>query len=220
MCRFVGLSICRSVWLSVVWSVGLSVCRTVGLSVCRSVGLSVCRSVGRRTRFVSFVGLSVSRFCCFADGSVHFWELRSLSSSFWELWESLGLHFGSSGGRLGTILGSVGSSWGRFWGSGAALGSFFGVLGLLWCLWGSLGATLGRPRCPKPNFPTFFPPILGSFWLQFGPSGGSCSSFFGVHVCFFWLAACLLLVLFFSCVLSSAARLLSYQATRHRSPKR
>ena len=62
--------------------------------------------------------------------------------------------------------------------------------------------------------------ILGSFWLQFGPSGGSCSSFFGVHVCFFWLAACLLLVLFFSCVLSSAARLLSYQATRHRSPKR
>ena len=31
--------------------------------------------------------------------------------------------------------------------------------------------------------------ILGSFWLQFGPSGGSCSSFFGVHVCFFWLAA-------------------------------
>ena len=32
--------------------------------------------------------------------------------------------------------------------------------------------------------------ILGSFWLQFGPSGGSCSSFFGVHVCFF-LACCL-----------------------------
>ena len=62
--------------------------------------------------------------------------------------------------------------------------------------------------------------ILGSFWPQFGPSGGSCSSFFGVHVCFFWLAARLLLVLFFSCVLSSAARLLSYQATRHRSPKR
>ena len=62
--------------------------------------------------------------------------------------------------------------------------------------------------------------ILGSCWPQFGPSGGSCSSFFGVHVCFFWLAARLLLVLFFSCVLSSAARLLSYQATRHRSPKR
>ena len=62
--------------------------------------------------------------------------------------------------------------------------------------------------------------ILGSFWLQFGPSGGSCSSFFGVHVCFFWLAARLLLVLFFSCVLSSVARLLSYQATRHSSPKR
>ena len=39
--------------------------------------------------------------------------------------------------------------------------------------------------------------ILGSFWPQFGPSGGSCSSFFGVHVCFFWLAARLLLVLFF-----------------------
>ena len=55
--------------------------------------------------------------------------------------------------------------------------------------------------------------ILGSRWPQFGPSGGSCSSFFGVHVCFFWLAARLLLV-------SSAARLLSYQATRHRSPKR
>ena len=62
--------------------------------------------------------------------------------------------------------------------------------------------------------------ILGSFWPQFGPSGGSCSSFFGVHVCFFWLAARLLLVLFFSCVLSSTARLLSHQATRHRSPKR
>ena len=83
-------------------------------------------------------------------------------------WGPSGLHFGSSGGRLGTILGSVGSSWGRFGGSGAALGSIFGALGLLWCLWGSLGAPLGRPRCPKPNFPTFFPPILGSFWLLFG----------------------------------------------------
>ena len=39
--------------------------------------------------------------------------------------------------------------------------------------------------------------MLASFWLQFGPSGGSCSSFFGVHVCFFWLTARLLLVLFF-----------------------
>ena len=49
------------------------------------------------------------------------------------------------------------------------------------------------------------------FWAHFGhnfgPSGGSGSSFFGVHVCFFWLAARLLLVLFFSCVLSSVARL-------------
>ena len=69
------------------------------------------------------------------------------------------------------------------------------------------------PECPSGG-------ILNSFWPQFGPSGGSCSSFFGVHVCFFWLAARLLLVLFFSCVLSSVARLLSYQATRHRSPKR
>ena len=37
---------------------------------------------------------------------------------------------------------------------------------------------------------------------------------------FFLLAARLLLVLFFSCVLCSVAGLLSYQATRHRSPKR
>ena len=77
------------------------------------------------------------------------------------------------------------------------------------------GPAQGPPRGLHPS-----EGILGSIWPQFGPSGGSCSSFFGVHVCFFWLAACLLLVLFFSCVLSSAARLLSYQATRHRSPKR
>ena len=62
--------------------------------------------------------------------------------------------------------------------------------------------------------------VLGSFWPQSGPSGGSCSSFFGVHVCFCWLAARLLLVLFFSWVLSSTASLLSHQATRHRPPKR
>ena len=78
----------------------------------------------------------------------------------------------------------------------------------------------GPPRAAQRPPESLSGGILGSFWLQFGPSGGSCSSFFGVHVCFFWLAACLLLVLFFSCVLSSAARLLSYQATRHRSPKR
>ena len=73
------------------------------------------------------------------------------------------------------------------------------------------------------NHSKFRPPeslsggLLGSVWLQFCPSGGACSSFFGVHVCFFWLAARLLLVLFFSCVLSSVACILSYQATRHRS---
>ena len=63
-----------------------------------------------------------------------------------------------------------------------------------------------------------------AFWAHFGfnsvPPGAHVRAFSGCTFASFWLAACLLLVLFFSCVLSSAARLLSYQATRHRSPKR
>ena len=30
-------------------------------------------------------------------------------ASFWEVWGSLGLHFGSSGGLLGSILGALGA---------------------------------------------------------------------------------------------------------------
>ena len=99
VCRFVGLgslSACQCVGLLDCRSVGLSGCRSVGLSVCRSVGLSVCRSVGRRTRSVSFVGLSVSRFCCFADESVHFGSLEASLA-----------RFGSSGSLQGFILGAL-----------------------------------------------------------------------------------------------------------------
>ena len=55
------------------------------------------------------------------------------------------------------------------------------------------GPPRARPGPAQRPPESFSGRILGSFWLQFGPSGGSCSSFFGVHVCFFWLAACLLL---------------------------
>ena len=99
VCRFVGLgslSACQCVGLLDCRSVGLSGCRSSGLSVCRSVGLSVCRSVGRRTRSVSFVGLSVSRFCCFADESVHFGSLEASLA-----------RFGSSGRLQGFILGAL-----------------------------------------------------------------------------------------------------------------
>ena len=95
-CQCVGLLDCRSVGLSGCRSSGLSVCRSVGLSVCRSVGLSDCRSVGRRTRSVSFVDLSVSRFCCFADESVHFGSLEASLA-----------RFGSSGSLQGFILGAL-----------------------------------------------------------------------------------------------------------------
>ena len=60
----------------------------------------------------------------------------------------LGLHFGSSEVRLGTILGSLGTSWVPFWG----LGSIFGALGLLWCLWGSLGAPLAAQGAHSQTF--------------------------------------------------------------------
>ena len=63
-------------------------------------------------------GLLVCRLCvCLYVLSI----VESSCAQFGSLsWGPLGLHFGSSGGRLGTILGFVGSSWGRFWGSGAA----------------------------------------------------------------------------------------------------
>ena len=95
-CQCVGLLDCRSVGLSGCRSSGLSVCRSVSLSVGRTVGLSDCRSVGRRTRSVSIVGLSVSRFCYFADESFHFGSLEGSLA-----------RFGSSRGLQGFILGAL-----------------------------------------------------------------------------------------------------------------
>ena len=104
------------------------------------------------------LGLSV---CSFDRGGF----LRT----FWEpVLGHLGLHFESSGGRLGAILGSLGRSWDPSWGSGGSVGVHFWGSGDPLAPLGLLGGPLGRPRCPKPNFPTFFPPILGSFWLHFG----------------------------------------------------
>ena len=63
---------------------------------------------------------------------------------------SLGHHFGVFGLLVAAIL----EVWGLPWAS------------FLW-LWGSsglLGASLGRPRWPKPDFLTFF----HSFWDHFG----------------------------------------------------
>ena len=107
-------------------------------------------------------GLLVCRLCvCLYVLSI----VESSCAQFGSLsWGPLGLHFGSLGGRLGTIFGSVGSSWDRFWGSGGALGFIFGALGLLWCLWGSLGAPLAAQGAQSQIFP-LFPP---SFWAHFG----------------------------------------------------
>ena len=105
--------------------------------------------------------LSLRLFVCWFDREGFLRTFRELVLG------PLGLHFGSSEGPLGTILGSLGTSWDQFWGSGGSLGLHFWGSGAPLAPLGLFGGPLGRPRCPKPNFPTFFPPILGSFWLHF-----------------------------------------------------
>ena len=68
----------------------------------------------------------------------------------WLLGGSLGHHFGVFGLLLAAIL----EVWGLPW------ASFLG----LWGSSGLLGAPLGRPRWPKPDFPIFLMP----FWDHFG----------------------------------------------------
>ena len=70
---------------------------------------------------------------------------------FWELWGSLGHHFGVSGPI-------------HFGGLGAPLGFIFGALGLLWRLWGSLGAPLAAQGAQSQIFPLFSLPC----WAHFG----------------------------------------------------
>ena len=106
--------------------------------------------------------LSLRLSVCAFDRGIFLRTVRELVlgaswASFWEL-----------GGRLGTILGSLGTTWDPFWGSGGSLGLHFWGSGAPLAPLGLFGGLLGRLRCPKPNFPTFFPPILGAFWLHFG----------------------------------------------------
>ena len=85
-----------------------------------------------------------------------------------------GLHFESSGGRLGTILVSLGVAWAPFWrfwappgihfgGPGGPLGFILGALGLLGRLWGSLGAPLAAEEAQSQIFPLFSLPFWGHF---------------------------------------------------------
>ena len=83
---------------------------------------------------------------------------------FWEVWGSLGLHFGRSGGHfgrsgglLGSILGALGPLGLHFWSSG----------GLLAALWGPLGAPVFGQGLHGQFFTVFhghFGTILGPFW--------------------------------------------------------
>ena len=113
--------------------------------------------------------------CLFVRSFVHsfvrggyFCTVWELGASFWVTGRHLRLHFGCSGSRLGTFLGALGVVWAPFWGLWGPLGSILEALGDPWLPLGVLGGALGRPRGPKSNFPNFFPPILGSFWLHFG----------------------------------------------------
>ena len=100
--------------------------------------------------------LSLRLFVCWFDREGFLRTFRELVLG------PLGLHFGSSEGRLGTILGSLGTSWDPFWGSGGSLGLHFWGLRLLWRLLGLFGPPLGRSRCPKPNVPNSpSPPFWG-----------------------------------------------------------
>ena len=101
--------------------------------------------------------LSLRLFVCWFDREGFLRTFRELVLG------PLGLHFGSSEGRLGTILGSLGTSWDPFRGSGGSLGLHFWGSGVPLAPLGLFGGPLGRPRCPKPNFLTFSPLILGSF---------------------------------------------------------
>ena len=104
--------------------------------------------------------LSLRLFVCWFDRERFLRTFRELVLG------PLGLHFGSSEGRLGIILGCLGTSWDPFWRSGGslALGSIFEALGLLWRLWGTLEAPLAAQGAQSQIFPLFSLP----FWAHFG----------------------------------------------------
>ena len=72
-----------------------------------------------------------------------------------------------------------------------------------------------RPEASREPFGMHFGFIFASIWalrgLMFELFRGARLLFFGMLLVYYGF--------FFSCVLFSVARLLSYQATRHRSPK-
>ena len=89
--------------------------------------------------------LSLRLFVCWFDR-------EGFLRTFWELLLGpLGLHFGSSEGCLSTILGSLGTSWAQFWGSGSSLGLHFWGSGAPVAALGLFGGPLGHPRCTCQN---------------------------------------------------------------------
>ena len=97
--------------------------------------------------------LSLRLFVCWFDREGFLRTFRELVLG------PLGLHFGSSVGRLGTILGSLGTSWDQFWGSGGSLWGSSGAFGALW-------GPPWPPMVPKAKFSHFFPSHFG---LMLGP---------------------------------------------------
>ena len=86
----------------------------------------------------------------------------------------LGLHFGGSEGRFGTILGSLGTSWDPFRGSGGSLGLHFWDSGVplarlgLWDSSGAFGAPWGPPLAAQGAQSQIIPLFSLPFWAHFG----------------------------------------------------
>ena len=76
------------------------------------------------------------------------WEASQ--APFWVLWESLGYLFGCFGGRVGSILGALGTLGLHFGGFGGPVAAFGGLWGRPW-----------PPKGPKVKFSHFFPSHLG-----------------------------------------------------------
>ena len=85
-------------------------------------------------------------------------------------WGPFGLHFGSSGGRLGTILGSVGSSWVDFGELGLPWAPFLG----LWDSSGAFGAPWGPPLAAQGAQSQIVLLFSLPFWAHFGSMLAPC----------------------------------------------
>ena len=102
--------------------------------------------------------LSLRLFVCWFDREGFLRTFRELVLG------PLGLHFGSSEGRLDTILGCLGTSWDPFWVSGGFLGLHFWGLWPLWRLLGLFGSPLAAQGAQSQIFPLVSLP----FWAHFG----------------------------------------------------